>query len=58
MRIHKLFPLCNKLFIKNNNYPHCNRDICYCLYELNLNKKEDRDYYKECYQTWFHMFGK
>ena len=55
MKIHKLFPRINKLFIKNN-LSHCGRDICYCMYQLNMNKKEDRNYYKECYKSWFHTF--
>lgn len=60
MRIHKLFPRIDKLSINldTNKFPHCGRDVCYCVYQLNLNKKEDRNYYKECYKTWFHMFGK
>ena len=56
MRIHKLFPTVDKYCIKikrNKFAPHCGRDICYCLYQLNLNKKEDRDFYRQCYKQWF-----
>ena len=60
MRIHKLFPRIDKISfrLKDNKFPHCGRDMCYCMYQLNLNKKEDRRYYKECYKMWFNMFGK
>ena len=50
--ITKLYPRIHKLKFKNN-YPHCGRDICYCMYQLNLSNPDERKYYKECYKIWF-----
>ena len=35
--------------------PHCGRDICYCFNRLNLDNKEDLDFYRECYSAWLNL---
>ena len=44
--------------INFTSYPHCGRDICYCLYDLNLNNKEDKLTYETCYDIWFNFHYK
>jgi hypothetical protein len=39
-----------KHFYKNiNNYPHCDKDICLCISNLNMKKLSNLNYYKKCY---------
>lgn len=39
-----------KYFYKNiNKYPHCDRDICLCISNLNMEDLTSKNYYKKCY---------
>ena len=42
----------SNIYFTKNSYPHCGRDICYCLYKLDLNYENDKIIYKSCYDTW------
>ena len=44
-------------FIRQTNivykkYPPCGRNICLCLFNLDLNNQKDRQSYLDCYKTW------
>jgi hypothetical protein len=41
-----------ELYKYNTKYEHCNRDICVCIYQLDMNKIEHYEYYKKCYKSW------
>ena len=44
----------SKKFIKNLKYhEHCNRDICLCIYNLNLDNTRNLIYYKRCFNNSF-----
>ena len=41
-----------KINIIQNGYKPCGRKPCQCLIYLDLNTKEDKKTYLECYETW------
>lgn len=41
-----------ELYLIKNTKPPCGRDICYCLHTLDMNSREQIDYYKRCYSSW------
>ena len=43
--------LVKTLYVYNTKHNLCGRDICSCLHQLNMDKKEDYEYYKKCYDT-------
>jgi hypothetical protein len=49
--------LVKTLYVYNTKYNLCGRDTCFCLHKLDMNKKEDYGYYKECYDSW-NLFSK
>lgn len=44
--------LVKELYKYNNKYELCNRDICVCLLKLNMDKLDNYEYYKKCYDSW------
>jgi hypothetical protein len=41
-----------ELYVYNTKYNLCGRDMCFCLHKLDMDKKEDYEYYKQCYEFW------
>ena len=44
-----------KSYLIKNKVPSCGRDVCICLQVLDMNKYEDYEFYKECYDTWLNF---
>ena len=41
-----------ELYMTNNILPHCDRDICKCVYTLFYYDIESYETYKKCYDGW------
>jgi hypothetical protein len=46
-----------ELYVYNTKYNLCGRDMCFCLHKLDMDKKEEYEYYKQCYDSW-NLFSK
>ena len=44
-----------KPYIIKNKNPSCGRDVCLCLHKLELDKYEDYEFYKGCYDNWLYF---
>ena len=47
-----------ELYIIKNTKPPCGRDICYCLHTLDMNTREQINYYEKCYAIWLRFSSK
>ena len=47
--------LVKELYKYNNKYKLCNRDICVCLLKLNMDKRENYEYYKNVMNLGIHL---
>ena len=44
--------LVSRYIVKHiSKYPSCGRDPCYCLMYFNLNDKNEKQFYLDCYET-------